>query len=102
MTVCTVRMVVRARQGCLGCSGSPTAQAQVKLEYKFPEGKKLTYKTTSRMRQVLTFMNNRKKESVMRETKVWTRSVGKLGLIQPCRSRRRSNSSETNTHSQTE
>lgn len=56
---------------------SQYAQAQVKLEYKFPEGKRLTYKTTSRVRQVLTFMNNMEKESVLRETKVWTRSVGK-------------------------
>jgi Family of unknown function (DUF6263) len=62
---------------CLAALWSQTAQAQVKLEYKFPEGKKLTYKTTSRVRQVLTFMNNQEKESVMRETKVWTRSVGK-------------------------
>ena len=30
---------------CLAMSGSQTARAQVKLEYKFPEGKKLTYKT---------------------------------------------------------
>jgi hypothetical protein len=62
---------------CLVALWSPTAQAQVKLEYKFPEGKKLTYKTTSRARQVLSFMNNMEKESVIRETKVWTRSVGK-------------------------
>jgi hypothetical protein len=32
------------------------AQAQVKLEYKFPEGKKLTYKTSSKTHQSLTFM----------------------------------------------
>ena len=60
-----------------GASWSPTAQAQVRLEYKFPEGKKLTYKTTSRVRQVLTFMNNMEKESVLRETERWTRMVGK-------------------------
>ena len=35
---------------------SEAAQAQVKLEYKFPEGKKLTYKTTSKKHQSLTFM----------------------------------------------
>jgi hypothetical protein len=75
----------RARRGvvatlgvaCLAALWSQTAQAQVKLEYKFPEGKKLTYKTTSRVRQVLSFMNNQEKESVMRQTRVWTRSVGK-------------------------
>lgn len=32
------------------------ARAQVKLEYKFPEGEKLIYKTTSRLHQSLTFM----------------------------------------------
>jgi hypothetical protein len=53
-----------------------TAQAQVDLVYKFPEGKKLTYKTTSRVRQVLTF-GGTNMESTKRETKVWSRSVGK-------------------------
>jgi Family of unknown function (DUF6263) len=62
---------------CLAVLCAQTAQAQVKLEYKFPEGKKLTYKTTSRARQVLTFMNNQEKESILRGTKIWTRSVGK-------------------------
>ena len=47
------------------------------LSIKFPEGKRLTYKTTSRVRQVLTFMNNMEKASVLRQTKVWTRSIGK-------------------------
>ena len=45
---------------------SQSAQAQVKLEYKFPEGKRLTYKTTSRTRQVLTFMNMEKEVSCER------------------------------------
>src|ERR1700678_3603082 len=62
---------------CLTLVYSQYAQAQVKLEFKFPEGKRLTYKTTSTVRQLLTFMNNMEKESVLRETKVWTRSVGK-------------------------
>jgi hypothetical protein len=53
-----------------------TAHAQVKLEYKFPEGQKLTYKTTSRARQVLTF-GGMNMNAVKRETKVWSRSVGK-------------------------
>jgi hypothetical protein len=52
------------------------AHAQVKLEYKFPEGKKLTYKTTSRVRQLVTLMNNMELESVKKETKEWSRSVG--------------------------
>ena len=41
---------------CLVLCWSGTAQAQVKLEHKFPEGKKLTYKTTSKTHQVLTLM----------------------------------------------
>ena len=71
------RLLANLGLACLAALSSQTAQAQVKLEYKFPEGQKLTYKTTSRVRQVLTFMNNQEKESVMRRTKVWTRSVGK-------------------------
>jgi Family of unknown function (DUF6263) len=35
---------------------SQAAQAQVKLEHKFPEGKKLTYKTTAKKHQTLTLM----------------------------------------------
>ena len=70
-------MIITLGAACLAPFWSQNAQAQVRLEYKFPEGKKLTYKTTARVRQVLTFMNNMAKESVLRETKVWTRSVGK-------------------------
>jgi hypothetical protein len=42
--------------GLLGLVFSQAAQAQVKLEYKFPEGKKVTYKTTSKTHQILTLM----------------------------------------------
>ena len=56
---------------------SPIAQAQVKLEFKFPEGQNLTYKTTSRTRQLLTLMGGMEKVSVLREIKLSTRSVGK-------------------------
>jgi Family of unknown function (DUF6263) len=69
--------VIKLGLVCLTLVYSQHAQAQVKVEFKFPEGKRLTYKTTSRVRQLLTFMNNMEKESVLRETKVWTRSVGK-------------------------
>ena len=62
---------------CLSPISPQAARGQVKLEYKFPENSKLTYKTTSRIRQVLTLMNNMEKASVMRETRLWTRSVGK-------------------------
>lgn len=60
----------------LAASCWQTAQAQFKLEYKFPEGQKLTYKTTSRARQVVTLMNNMEFESIKKETKEWSRSVG--------------------------
>lgn len=36
----------------LGCSG--TAQAQVKLEYKYPEGRALKYQSTTKTKQTLT------------------------------------------------
>ena len=53
---------------------SPAAWAQVKLEYKFPEGEKLAYKTTSRTAQVLTLMGQgittESKETVVTSTAV--------------------------------
>ncbi len=39
---------------CLALFWAQTAQAQVKLEYKYPEGQALKYKTTSKTSQVLT------------------------------------------------
>ena len=39
---------------CLALLSSHTVQAQVKLEYKFPEGRKLTYKSTAKTKQILT------------------------------------------------
>jgi Family of unknown function (DUF6263) len=53
-----------ARQGelaflaiaCFALIWPRAAQAQVKLEYKFPEGKKLAYKKTSKTLQTLTLM----------------------------------------------
>jgi Family of unknown function (DUF6263) len=39
---------------CLALVWTQAAQAQVKLEYKFPEGKKLTHKSTVKTKQVLT------------------------------------------------
>jgi hypothetical protein len=41
---------------CLALLGTHTAWAQVKLEYKFPEGRKLIYKKTSKTGQNLAFM----------------------------------------------
>src|SRR5271165_6680988 len=53
---------------------SPPAWAQVKLEYKYPEGEKLAYKTTSKTAQVLTLMGQgittESKETVVTSTAV--------------------------------
>jgi hypothetical protein len=40
--------------GLMAMAAAPAARAQVKLEYKYPEGQTLTYKTTSKMNQILT------------------------------------------------
>ncbi len=56
--------------------GSRSSQAQVKLEYKFPEGQKLTYKTTSKTSQVLTLMGQGI-ETESKETVVNSSAVGK-------------------------
>ena len=65
-----------SRAGIPTAHWSPMAQAQVKLEFKFPEGQNLTYKSTTRTRQVLT-LNGMNRDSVLRETKLCSRSVGK-------------------------
>jgi hypothetical protein len=41
---------------CLALVWTQAVQAQVKLEHKYPEGEKLTYKTTSKTHQTLTLM----------------------------------------------
>ena len=58
MKVCRAGKVAMAFLGVayLALVWSQAAQAQVKLEYKFPEGTKLTYKMTSKRHQSLTFM----------------------------------------------
>ena len=61
---------------CLALLWSQTTQAQVKLEYKFPEGAKLTYKTKTKTCQVLTLMGN-EIESEEDATTVTSRTVGK-------------------------
>jgi hypothetical protein len=60
----------------LAAIGPRPARAQVTLEYKFPEGKVLTYKTTTRARQVLSLMGM-DVETTKKETREWSRSVGK-------------------------
>src|SRR5262249_14337214 len=62
--------------GCLALVFSQAAWAQVKLEYKFPEGKKLSYKTTMKMHQVLT-INGMEIPTDVDETVVASQTVGK-------------------------
>ena len=42
--------------GLLAMACSQAARAQVKLEYKYHENQKLTYKSTTKMQQTLTIM----------------------------------------------
>ena len=42
--------------GLMAMAAAPTARAQVKLEYKFPEGQKFTYKTHATIDQLMTIM----------------------------------------------
>ena len=58
MQGCRTRKVGVAFVGiaCLALAWSQAAQAQVKLEHKYVEGQKLTYKTTSKTHQTLTLM----------------------------------------------
>jgi hypothetical protein len=69
-----VGMVVGA--GYLAIIFSQAAQAQVKLEYKFPEGQTLTYKTTSKIQQVLTIQGMEVPTDV-NATTVGSETVGK-------------------------
>lgn len=62
--------------GCLALGWAPVARAQVKLEYKFPEGNKLTYKTTTKMHQTLT-INGMEIPTDVDQTLVASQTVGK-------------------------
>ena len=61
---------------CLAMARTQTARAQVKLEYKFPEGKKLTYKTTWNPSQTLN-MTGQEIQSRENKTVIWTQTTGK-------------------------
>jgi len=61
---------------CVALFWSQTAQAQVKLQYKYPEGKTLKYKTNTKTRQVLTLMGT-EIENVEDETVITSTKVGK-------------------------
>jgi hypothetical protein len=55
---------------------SQAARAQVKLEYKFPEGQKLSYKTTMKMHQVLT-ISGMEVPTDVDQTVVASQTIGK-------------------------
>ncbi len=60
---------------CLALCWARTAQAQVKLEYKFTEGKALKYKTTSKTSQVLT-LEQQEFEQQSNQTVIVSSKVG--------------------------
>ncbi len=71
-------VVVAVGVSCLALLWSQTVKAQVKLEYKYPEGTKLTYKSTSKTQQTLTLREmGMALETTQNATVVKSRSVGK-------------------------
>ena len=78
MTAHRVGAGVRAAVGLgfLVMAASPAARAQVKLEYKFPEGQTLTYKTTVKINQVMTLMGT-DLTTEADQTVVSSRAIGK-------------------------
>jgi Family of unknown function (DUF6263) len=71
-----VGVVTTVGVGLMTMAAAPAARAQVKLEYKFPEGQTLTYKTTMKMNQVLTLAGMEIPTEV-EQTIVTSRAVGK-------------------------
>ena len=61
---------------CLALVWSQEARAQVKLEYKFTEGDKFTYKSTSKTKQILT-LQGMEIETESDQVVVSSRTVGK-------------------------
>ena len=61
---------------CLILSGTQSARAQVRFEHKFPEGKTLTYRTSSNAFQSLT-LGGMEIQSRERKTIVVTQAIGK-------------------------
>ena len=61
---------------CLALCWAPTAQAQVKLEHKFPEGRSLKFKTTATTAQVLTIAGQ-EIETKSTQTVIASSKVGK-------------------------
>jgi hypothetical protein len=69
-------VVAAVGAGLLALAAAPAARAQVKLEYKFPEGQTLTYKTNVKINQVMTIMGMEIPTEV-EETVVSSREIGK-------------------------
>ena len=67
--------VVVVAVACLTLCGAQTACAQVKLQYKFPEGKTLRYRTNWNAYQTVTNMGQ-ELQSSERKTVIWTQSIG--------------------------
>ncbi|MHB1559932.1 MAG: DUF6263 family protein, partial [Isosphaeraceae bacterium] len=57
-------------------AAAPAARAQVKLEYKYPEGQTLTYKISTTMKQVLT-LNGTEIPTDVDQTIVTSQAIGK-------------------------
>jgi hypothetical protein len=69
--------VVVVAVACLTLSGARTARAQVKLQYKFPEGKTLRYRTNWNAFQTVTLMGGMEIQSRENKTVVQAQSIGK-------------------------
>jgi hypothetical protein len=71
-----VGVVAAVGVGLVAMVAAPAARAQVKLEYKFPEGKTLTYKSTVKATEVLT-INGMEIPIEGTETVVMSQVIGK-------------------------
>jgi Family of unknown function (DUF6263) len=71
-----VGVVAAVGVGLLAMAAAPAARAQVKLEYKFPEGQTLTYKSTTKVNQVIT-INGMEIPTEAEETTLVSQATGK-------------------------
>jgi hypothetical protein len=71
-----VRVMAAVGVGLMAMAAAPAALAQVKLEYKFPEGQTLTYKSTTKVNQVMT-INEMEIPTDAEETNVASQVIGK-------------------------
>jgi hypothetical protein len=71
-----VGVVAAVGLGLWSLAAAPAAFAQVKLEYKFPEGQTLTYKTTMKVNQTMTIMGM-ELPTESDQTIITSRAIGK-------------------------